>query len=699
VNGNATETTVGVLPLSPEPNLHRAWSLGIGGAVTVAVALGLFGRLYGLGNFPLAVDEYYHIQSVKGILNYGVPWLDAGGYYTRGLILQYLTAASILLFGDGEFAYRLPSSLFSLGAIPLAYVYASRRVGPAGGLALAAMLSISAWEIEFGRFARMYSALQFFTLLFFVAIDKASDARNRRWLYAPHLIVLTTSLVHEFAILLIPFLAVPLISTNAAPSLSRHARLRVAFIAVTAITALACYYYIFSFDIGNVGVTDPFPADLESSPAPPWQPRDSPWLWPVMPFFSPAIAETVLLAGLGLAIATVLGLIGLRLAGKKAEESTVAGNLLLVSVVLHQFLIAAAILLFMVARYRLFDLTREKRGIYARVVLAAGVAAFWLVFALESRDWVASTFRPEYGSSPNYPLTKALIRVFFGWPIIIDYFVLPWLNDLPLIGACAAVAGVYQVVTKADRDLASLARNPVAIIAVAVLAFGVRSSPYSSIRYSFFLYPFALTLILLSATESAAVILRRRGKNERLGHMVAICACVTMFLASSDFHLRQITDVAGPVVRLRLGQFAPYEGIWYFRWDYESPALFINERSGFRDGDKAIVVEQPPASFYLRVPHASYYPRTSNLAWDHSRAQGTVDRWSNQPLLGTTQALREYTSCAPNVWIIRTVSSTNRPFEVEDVWGDRLVRASDVFHGVDGRLAVIRVELAPGSGC
>jgi hypothetical protein len=206
-------------------------------------------------------------------------------------------------------------------------------------------------------------------------------------------------------------------------------------------------------------------------------------------------------------------------------------------------------------------------------------------------------------------------------------------------------------------------------------------------------------LIFLSLTEAAAELSRRLNRDGHIGVNIGLVSCLALFAVSNDLNLQQITGVATPDVRLRMGVFEQYEALWYWRWDYESPAVFINERSGFRKDDRLIVVEQPPVSFYLRVPHASYYPRTSDLFWDHSRKRGTVDIWSNQPLLSTPDDLQDYSRCARTVWLVRAVSPQRRPFEIEAIWGEHLVRAAEVFRSRDSRLAVVRIELLPESGC
>src|SRR5438309_10250646 len=80
----------------------------------LAMGWGLFVRFDGLGSRPMEDDEYFSIRAVQYILEKGVPEYPTGGYYIRGLPLQYIQAASVLLFGDNEFAHRLPAALFGV---------------------------------------------------------------------------------------------------------------------------------------------------------------------------------------------------------------------------------------------------------------------------------------------------------------------------------------------------------------------------------------------------------------------------------------------------------------------------------------------------------------------------------------------------------------------------------------------------------
>ena len=58
--------------------------------ILVSVFLGAIIRLNGLGDWTLALDEYYIIASSENILKHGLPQFPNGGYYSRGILLQYL---------------------------------------------------------------------------------------------------------------------------------------------------------------------------------------------------------------------------------------------------------------------------------------------------------------------------------------------------------------------------------------------------------------------------------------------------------------------------------------------------------------------------------------------------------------------------------------------------------------------------------
>jgi hypothetical protein len=126
----------------------------------LALLIGVFCRFKGLGTAPLTVDEYYLVRSIQNVLRSGVPLFSCGGYYMRGLVLQYLSAAEQAAGMSPELAPRLISALCSLATLPAAFLIGRRLRGSLVGILTVALLSLSVWEIEIGRFGRMYAPFQ-----------------------------------------------------------------------------------------------------------------------------------------------------------------------------------------------------------------------------------------------------------------------------------------------------------------------------------------------------------------------------------------------------------------------------------------------------------------------------------------------------------------------------------------------------------
>ena len=84
----------------------------------LALIGGVYFRLKGLGKPPFAIDEYYIATSVQNILKHGLPQFECGGYYVRGLLLQYLAVPFFKYGSNDEFFFRLITVFFNLLTVP-----------------------------------------------------------------------------------------------------------------------------------------------------------------------------------------------------------------------------------------------------------------------------------------------------------------------------------------------------------------------------------------------------------------------------------------------------------------------------------------------------------------------------------------------------------------------------------------------------
>lgn len=110
----------------------------------------LFGFLfcYGLGSAPLIdPDEGRYAEIPREMLERGdliTPMLNYVKYFEKPPLIYWLNAGSLQLFGQNEFAARLPSALSGLLTVLLTYLAGCRLLGRQAGLAAAFMLGSTA---------------------------------------------------------------------------------------------------------------------------------------------------------------------------------------------------------------------------------------------------------------------------------------------------------------------------------------------------------------------------------------------------------------------------------------------------------------------------------------------------------------------------------------------------------------------------
>src|SRR5690242_12601219 len=101
MSASTSSVTASAVKRSFDYGGHARWSVWLYAFVAIlflAMVWSLFVRFNGLGSRPLAVDEYFSATAVRYVLDKGVAEFPTGGYYLRGLPLQYLQAGSVLLF-------------------------------------------------------------------------------------------------------------------------------------------------------------------------------------------------------------------------------------------------------------------------------------------------------------------------------------------------------------------------------------------------------------------------------------------------------------------------------------------------------------------------------------------------------------------------------------------------------------------------
>src|SRR5690606_35371049 len=95
-------------------------------------------------------------MAVRHIVEEGTPVLPSGMLYPRGITQLYLMAGSVRLFGESEWALRLPSAICGVLLIALVFAAGRRFLRPHWNLALAATVAFLPDLIVYSQTARMY---------------------------------------------------------------------------------------------------------------------------------------------------------------------------------------------------------------------------------------------------------------------------------------------------------------------------------------------------------------------------------------------------------------------------------------------------------------------------------------------------------------------------------------------------------------
>jgi dolichyl-phosphate-mannose-protein mannosyltransferase len=149
-------------------------------------ALGAYDRLRALGALSLWNDEGQSTLIAFTIAQHGYPVITAQHLINNfEPMYPYLEAASILLLGHSNFAFRLPAALIGIALIPLAYYVGSRLRDRYVGITLAAMTAFSSELIAWSRQARWYILIVLLMAAAFLIVTAwvhTADRRRRLWL-------------------------------------------------------------------------------------------------------------------------------------------------------------------------------------------------------------------------------------------------------------------------------------------------------------------------------------------------------------------------------------------------------------------------------------------------------------------------------------------------------------------------------------
>lgn len=614
---------------------RSAW-LGPLGLFTMAcIVAGLLARFWNLGKWPLAIDEYYFAQSVQNLLHFGFPKFACGGYYVRGLLLQYISAGLQLAGLSAELAPRLIAAVCTVLTLPAAYQLGRRLGGRDVGLLAVAVLALSVWEVEIGRFGRMYGPFQA-VFLWYVVFFLRYVVDGQRRAVVPMLVLSALGLaVWEGGIFLV--------LTNLLPPFIRHPDGRLTgrdylYLMGCALLLIPAYYLTMA-DL-RTSDTD-LPADYVDSTDTPSQSRLNAAIPPFKTLKMHWMWTAAFLVPLGFVLWGAVREVRTRFQAEARPLAALGMLLVLASAALQQFELAVGLLMILVL---LGIVTTESlspanaRPLYVAVLVCA---VFWVAFGIATDDWHA----------PGLSSLKTLFLLgyeFVRFPDGVRQVAMPWARTVPLLSLGLFVLVTANIVRGVlyYRDTSPAERILLALFVVLILAAAASNPPRQETRYVFFLYPLAILFSIVTLGR----LMRRLLGDSPLGAGATVAVCLAAFVLSEDFRPQHLWNIDSEAINFRIGMGPRLSSHYHPRSDSRAAATWLQAHAV--PGQDLVIISFPGVDFYY--PKSDYYfvadsdPRFES--WACSR--GTVQRWSNLPMIHSYDALQAKLTTGRRVWMV-----------------------------------------------
>lgn len=632
----------------------------------VALAFGLYGRFVGIGLWPYGDDEFFIGRSIDHVLRTGLPRYACGGFYTRGLTFQYLVALVRLGGFAPEFSGRLVSAVCSLIGLPAAYLIGRRLHGRALGLMLVIVLSVSVWEIEMARFARMYAPFQSVFVWYVVYFLRYRVDGDRRALVPMVALSVLGVLTWEGGALLGV--------ANLLPPLMNHERGRLRRgdgPYLLGMLLLLGVLFLATHDFS--GASPPLPVAAQAAPA-----------------SAPASAGLVDWGALAhrpgwmllyLLVPCTLSLWAARWVWSLRTQWLAACGLglVLVSALLHQFALCGASL----AIVLLADLvqpaqfTQRPARPYLPAILAC--AAFWAAFGLTTHVW---NHPPADDASQHAWLGLAL--QLGGYPDIVGSILRPWGRTVPwlAIGIVLLAITLAVLLTRRKVQHARVISTLLILTLVLILAVGADPPPRIETRYTFFLYPLLIALSLDGLIAAVESWLGSSPETLALGVTLGLL----LFGLSEDFQPAHVAKIDSRQVNFRLGLNPLVADQYFLRVEYRRGAQWLREHA---HPGELVLVSIPTIDQYYHRANFFFLPQDDPRYEEFACGQPPVDRWTNLPLLYGTDALATKVAAGQRILVVMY------PYQVQPMlleaqrrgWPERLAWESE-----DGGMAVVAIN-------
>ena len=605
----------------------------------LAVLLGLYARFWALGGAPVGIDEYYLSRSIDGILKYGLPAFDCGGFYQRGLLLQYIIAGLRLAGLSAELAPRLIATLGSLAVLPAIYLVGRRFLSANATLAVIGLLAVSLWQVELARFGRFYAPFQgVFAWYLVYYLKVVVDREPKAWMAMWWLTILA-AFVWEGAIFITLANFIPLLINVVETKRIERIDLRRAFVNV--VLVVGSYALI----AAPARFWSPVPAHADGySPADIVNPKGMLDLLSISP-------QSILAQPLWLAVFSALLLftvVALRRLPVWRDRPLallgLAGACL--AALAGKFGIVVSVVVVLTLLKQFSGSGNERPPLRGPAIALGAALVYWVCYVGLGVDWGQLV-----AESHNSILDALVVAAYqlFAVPDFVGEIIRPFSTMVPRLGLMLALALAVSLLVEVIEQRALRTPRRMLLLVVVLVVLGVSAShpPRHETRYVAFLYPLLLLLWIAAATGAAELL--------RLGHrraeFIGLLAALVIFAATEDFAPRHLITVANRDTMFRHHiSFAMQGHLGEVRDDFRAVASWLDGNS--EQGKDTVITGVHGLDYYY--PYSSYLfvERDSSNFRDWACLRGTVDRWTNLPLMSNHEVLRRTVAASRRTYLV-----------------------------------------------
>jgi hypothetical protein len=331
---------------------------------------------------------------------------------------------------------------------------------------------------------------------------------------------------------------------------------------------------------------------------------------------------------------------------------------------MHQFQLAALLWLL----WRLWGPAGYGKALPRPIPAALlGSLLFWALFALlgsGSGGW------------------RSTLYLLAGYPDIFGRVVYPLAVAMPVTTLLLLASLGYLLPLAIRRPVAATVEQTLLGCTLVVLFFlGLLETSYIEGRYSFFLYPVLLLLVVDAGWRLAGRL--RQPRYRAAGLAVLLGA---FLVAAEDFSYGHIIAIGTPEVNFRTRYDEGRKALYMHRRDFSSPAFYVNEH---RQAGERVISAVRVSDFYLRQTDLVYIDHRRRSFANYLACGGHRELWSHAPLLYRLEELRDLLQSSKQpVWII----------VYADAWGGeelRMLRTEyaqqRVYRNIDSTIDVYRI--------